>query len=93
MPTPIPLRPELTSLTARCNALIVDDEVGLAETIASSLTRDGINVRTAHSGSSALRVIQSFQPRVALLDYRLPDMTGVGLRQSCTHSCPISQSS
>jgi DNA-binding response OmpR family regulator len=65
--------------SSRCDVLIVDDEVVLAATIARSLTRDGMDVRSAHSGSSALHVVESYRPRVALLDYRLPDMTGVEL--------------
>jgi DNA-binding response OmpR family regulator len=69
----VPIQP------TRCDVLIVDDEVMLGDAIARSLTRSGFNVRTAHSGSSALRLIDSCEPRVAILDHRLPDTTGVEL--------------
>jgi DNA-binding NtrC family response regulator len=68
-----------TLQSAQCDVIVVDDEVTLSETITRSLARDGLDVRSAHSGSSALRAVDSCKPRVAVLDYRLPDMTGVEL--------------
>ncbi len=64
---------------SECDVLIVEDETILCEEIAECLGRAGLDVQTAHSGSSALRQAAAFQPRVALLDYNLPDTTGVEL--------------
>lgn len=64
---------------SECDVLIVEDETILCEEIAECLGRAGLDVRTAHNGSSALRQAADLQPRVALLDYNLPDTTGVEL--------------
>jgi len=64
---------------SECDVLIVEDETILCEEIAECLGRAGLDVQTAHNGSSALRQAAALQPRVALLDYNLPDTTGVEL--------------
>jgi two-component system, OmpR family, response regulator len=71
-----------------CDVLVVDDDILLGDTIARALTRVGLEVRTAHSGSSALHVIGSSRPRVIVLDYRLPDMTGLQLAQALQQHLP-----
>ena len=62
-----------------CEVLVVDDDVVTAEMIAGFLRRNGVAARIAHSGSSALLVMASDRPKVAVLDYQLPDTTGVKL--------------
>jgi CheY-like chemotaxis protein len=62
-----------------CDVLIVEDDVIQCEEMAECLGRAGLAVQMAHSGSSALRRVAALQPRVALLDYNLPDTTGVEL--------------
>lgn len=64
-----------------CDVLIVEDEVVQSEEMAGFLARAGLSVQTAHSGSSALRQAAIHRPRVALLDYNLPDITGVQLAE------------
>jgi CheY-like chemotaxis protein len=64
-----------------CDVLIVEDEVIQCEEMASFLARAGLTVQSAHNGSSALRQAAIHQPRVVLLDYNLPDTTGVRLAE------------
>lgn len=64
-----------------CDVLIVEDELLQSQEMAAFLGRAGLSVQTAHSGSSALRQAAMYRPRVALLDYNLPDTTGVKLAQ------------
>jgi CheY-like chemotaxis protein len=49
------------------------------EAIAECLGRAGLAVQMAHYGASALRQAAALQPRAALLEYYLPDTTGVEL--------------
>jgi PAS domain S-box-containing protein len=59
--------------------LVVDDERGMRETIADVLDLEGIEVHTAGSGAAALEALPRVQPALAIVDYRLPDMTGIEL--------------
>jgi len=78
----------MTEAIRRCDVLLVEDDVELEALMGSYLARDGLAVRTAHSGSSALRLLENMQPKVAVLDFRLPDMNGVELSQKIRQHLP-----
>jgi CheY-like chemotaxis protein len=59
--------------------LIVDDNPDAAEILAKAISEAGHEVRTAGDGPSALRVVETFVPDVALLDIGLPVMDGYEL--------------
>jgi CheY-like chemotaxis protein len=56
--------------------LVVDDNVDAAHCLALLLQLNRCEVRTAHDGANALKVADSFQPDVILLDIGLPGMDG-----------------
>jgi PAS domain S-box-containing protein len=56
--------------------LVVDDNRDAAETLAFLLRSRGQEVRIAYDGVSALKLADSFQPEVVLLDIGLPGMDG-----------------
>lgn len=57
--------------------LVVDDEVDLAEAVATGLRRDGYAVDVAHGGHDALERLQ-FQPYdLICLDLTMPDIDGL----------------
>ena len=58
-------------------ALVVDDEVMLAELLTMALRYDGWDVRSAGSGTEAVRTAREFSPDVVLLDVMLPDIDGL----------------
>jgi two-component system OmpR family response regulator len=57
--------------------LVVDDEPNLAEVLSSVLRHEGWDVRTAATGSSAVRIGRQFQPDAIVLDMMLPDFDGL----------------
>ena len=59
--------------------LVVDDNWDSAESLATLLELKQHEIRTAHDGPEALRVLQAFHPDVALLDIGLPGMNGYEL--------------
>ncbi|WP_337174485.1 PAS domain S-box protein [Paludisphaera sp.] len=65
-PTPPPSR----------RILVVDDNVGAAESLAMILEYEGHSVRVAHDGPSALEAAGSERFDVVLMDIGLPGMTG-----------------
>lgn len=58
-------------------ALVVDDEVPLADVVASYLRREFFEVTVCHTGSEALAVAREVDPDVVVLDLGLPGIDGV----------------
>jgi DNA-binding response OmpR family regulator len=61
------------------SVLVIDDDTGTCDTFAFALRRLGFNVMTAATGASGLAAVHAHQFDLALVDYRLPDMTGMTL--------------
>jgi two-component system, OmpR family, response regulator len=57
--------------------LVVDDEATLSELLSMALRYEGGEVRTAASGSSAVRSAREFRPDAVVLDVMLPDFDGL----------------
>jgi two-component system OmpR family response regulator len=57
--------------------LVVDDEESLADLLTLALQYEGWEVRSAGSGSEALRIAEEFAPDAVLLDLLLPDFNGI----------------
>ncbi len=58
-------------------ALVVDDEVALADVVASYLRREHFDVTMCHNGTDALAVAREVDPDVVVLDLGLPGIDGV----------------
>lgn len=61
------------------NILIVDDESDVREMLAFTLKRQSFNVVTAQDSQSALKTLGEILPDLILLDWMLPDISGVDL--------------
>ena len=59
--------------------LVVDDYVDTADVMELFLTRAGYEVRAAYCGEDALKLASGFNPDLAIIDIRLPDMSGYEL--------------
>jgi two-component system OmpR family response regulator len=57
--------------------LVVDDESNLTELLSMALRYEGWDIRTAGSGSAAVRAARDFQPDAVALDMMLPDFDGM----------------
>ncbi len=66
-------RPDGTPL----RALVVDDEVNIAELVAMALRYEGWSVETAHTGGEAVAAVRGQGPDVVVLDMMLPDYDGM----------------
>ena len=56
--------------------LIVDDEAALLRSIALQLSRSGHECRCVETIAAAGSELERFEPELAIVDIRLPDMTG-----------------
>ena len=62
-------------------ALVVDDEVALAEIVASYLVREHFDTRVAHDGATAVALARDHDPDVVILELGLPGRDG---REVCS---------
>jgi DNA-binding NtrC family response regulator len=59
--------------------LLVDDEIGQRQLLAGYLTREGYAVSQAENGEEALAVYQQLYSPVAIIDMKMPGMSGLEL--------------
>jgi DNA-binding response OmpR family regulator len=71
-----------------CDVLVVDDDFALSEAITLLLTRSGLRVRNARNAAAALSFAALAPPRIAILDYQLPDTTGLALAADLNADIP-----
>nr|WP_027004411.1 response regulator transcription factor [Corynebacterium halotolerans] len=64
---------------AAVKVLVVDDEPNIVELLTVSLKFQGFEVRTASSGTEALRLAREFNPDAYILDVMMPGMDGFEL--------------
>src|SRR5438093_5069098 len=76
-PAPLPL-----GVPPRIRVLVVDDNDGFRESLASLLDAGGLDVvGQASSGRQALELTRTLSPDVVLMDVRMPEMDGVETTQ------------
>src|SRR5579883_2028026 len=63
----------------KANILVVDDDAEVRELLTQILQRSGHQVNQAKDGNSLKDALGKLQPDVVLLDYKLPDATGLDL--------------
>lgn len=61
------------------NILVIEDEVTLARNIARYFERFDHSVEVAHDGPSGVAAAKLCMPEVAIVDYQLPGLDGVGV--------------
>ncbi len=61
------------------NILIVDDEADVREMVSFTLRRQGFNVVSAADSRTALKKLGEILPDLIMLDWMLPDISGVDL--------------
>ena len=66
----------MDGMTMRELLLLVNDIPDQARAYAAALTRDGYRVHLATSGQEALGLVATALPDCAIIDLRLPDMSG-----------------
>jgi signal transduction histidine kinase/ActR/RegA family two-component response regulator len=76
--TPPPAAPPVQQRgAASLRILAVDDNVHMAQALASILRMWGHSVRTAHDGATALELATQWAPEVVLLDLSMPRLDGL----------------
>jgi DNA-binding response OmpR family regulator len=71
-----------------CDVLIVEDDAMLARELADFLSRTGLTVRTLPAGSQAVHHAATLKPRIALIDFNLPDLDGSRVAERISRLSP-----
>lgn len=71
--------------------LIIEDEGPIADLLSYGLTMEGFHTNTAASGAAGLNELESFNPDLLLLDWMLPDQSGLDICKKVTanYNIPI----
>jgi two-component system response regulator RegA len=73
----------------RPRLLLADDDLTFSQVLCKALDARGFAVEVAHDGHSALYLLQRRTPQYAVVDLRLPDISGLKLieqlKQACDH--------
>lgn len=72
----------------RARVLIVDDEPEICALLARILSHAGFDTLAATDGRAALQALEGGRVDVALLDFRLPDMTGLDVLREARRRMP-----
>lgn len=59
--------------------VVVDDETNIRRGLKATLVKDGHEVQEAGSAEEALSILETFPCEVAIVDIRMPGMSGVDL--------------
>ena len=79
----------MTDATARTTCLIADDHPAVVEAVADVLEENGIEVTgRARDGKQAVEKIEETKPNVALLDLRMPGMSGIEVARAIARTSP-----
>ena len=71
--------PKSKTQNYQSRVLVVEDDEGLLRLIQKTLNREGHTTQGVTLGQDAIKMIGQDQPSLVLLDYRLPDMTGMNV--------------
>lgn len=69
--------------------LIIEDEKPIADILRYDLCREGYAIRCAYTGAEGMLAAEEFKPGLVLLDWMLPDLSGVDLLKYFTENYDI----
>src|SRR5215468_11010541 len=72
-----PVRMPSTRTSAEPTVLVVEDETALATLLRYNLEREGYRVFEARDGEEALLVAEEAKPDLVVLDWMLPELSGI----------------
>jgi two-component system response regulator HydG len=71
--------------------LVIEDDLTFSRILEGFLSKQGFKVRVAHRGAEGLQLFQSKAFDLVLLDYRLPDVTGMDVLVDIKKASPATQ--
>ncbi len=75
-------------LTMKIKILVVDDELLLRDVLFDYLNRQGFEVNLAPDAEKALELTENYTPDIALIDIKLPKISGIELTKILKNNNP-----
>ena len=69
--------------------LLVEDSEDVRETLAYLLAREGYEVKTASTGSAALKAFERESPDIVLLDLMIPEVPGIDVLRAIRRTSDV----
>ena len=71
--------------------LVIEDEKPIADILEYGFKKEGFRVKSAYTGADGLSGAEEFEPNLVLLDWMLPDLSGVDVCKMLTemYNIPI----
>nr|WP_205516542.1 response regulator transcription factor [Paenibacillus sp. SYP-B3998] len=69
--------------------MIIEDEKAIADLLVYGLNKEGFHTIAANNGADGLREVEQFKPDLLLLDWMLPDLSGLEICKKVTASTHI----
>jgi two-component system phosphate regulon response regulator PhoB len=81
-------------MTSKPNILLIEDDLSLTELIKYNLTANGFDITCCDDGEEGLMQAQDFPPDLILLDWMLPNLSGIEIcrrlrRNPATANVPV----
>jgi two-component system, NarL family, response regulator DevR len=77
-------------LAGRVTCLLVDDHEAMRSSLVALVEQEGfLVVGEAGTGAQAVSLLGELKPVLAVLDYRLPDMTGIDIAREAARVAPL----
>ncbi|AIG27298.1 DNA-binding response regulator [Brevibacillus laterosporus] len=73
----------------KTKVLIIEDEQPIADLLSYGLTLEGFRTRTSASGATGMMEMEQFNPDLLLLDWMLPDQSGLDICKRVTENYNI----
>lgn len=75
----------------RIRILVIEDEKPIADILEYGFRKEGFQVKSAYTGADGLKRADDFQPHLVILDWMLPDLSGVDVCKMLTehYNIPI----
>ncbi|UNL92225.1 DNA-binding response regulator [Paenibacillus polymyxa] len=73
----------------KAKILIIEDDTPIANLLSYGLSMEGFETRTTANGAAGMVELQQFQPNLLLLDWMLPDQSGLDICKQVTASYNI----
>ena len=61
---------------------LVEDDQSIVSLVQYNLQKEGFNVQTSGNGEEAIKDIKNYEPDLILLDWMLPDLSGLNICKS-----------
>lgn len=73
----------------KAKILIIEDDTPIADLLSYGLSMEGFETRTTANGAAGMVELQQFQPNLLILDWMLPDQSGLDICKQVTASYNI----